>query len=203
MELQRGKSVLPPFVTQPGCAKLILFLWAPGTFFFFPDLFCCLNVASEYCGRKLKHAANSYNHVLLLPGFSSANPHLGPNYRWSRMSEMTREIWAVRGSWQQDQTLRLWCQLRKWRILTIFCLIQRICALWLFFPFWHGAEVWQGSKCHGPGGLISFVPWLPREDVEVSFQYFVSYCVATSWNCQVLAFSHPGEGLHHRIFRKK
>lgn len=56
---------------------------------------------------------------------------------------------------------------------------EDLCSLTLF-PFWHGAEVWQGRKCHGPGGLISFVLWLPREDVEVSFQYFVSYCVATS-----------------------
>lgn len=44
---------------------------------------------------------------------------------------------------------------------------------------------------------------LPKEDVEVSSQHFVSYCVAAFRNCQALAFSHPGEGLHHGIFRKK
>ena len=48
------------------------------------------------------------------------------------------------------------------------------------FPFWLGAEGWQGRKWPGPGGPISFVQWLPREDVEVSSQHFVSYCVATS-----------------------
>lgn len=57
-------------------------------------------------------------------------------------------------------------------------------------------------KVPGPGGLISFV-LLPKEDVEVSSQHFVSYCVAAFRNCQALAFSHPGEALHHRIFRKK
>lgn len=51
------------------------------------------------------------------------------------------------------------------------------------FPSWRGAEVWQGRKCPGPGGPISFVQRLPREDVEVSSQHFVSYCVATSQNC--------------------
>jgi len=62
------------------------------------------------------------------------------------------------------------------------------------FSSWCEAGVWHGRKCPGVMVLISSVQRLPKEDVEVSSQHFVSYCVATSQNCQVLAFSHPGEG---------
>lgn len=77
---------------------------------------------------------------------------------------------------------------------------EDLCCLPLF-PSGTGLRFGKGESA--PGGLISSVLPLPEEDVEVSSQHFVSYCVAAFRNCQALAFSHPGEGLHHGIFGKK
>lgn len=100
------------------------------------------------------------------------------------------EVWGCGARWQNDESLPLLAPSRGSVVSDSF-------------PFWHRAEVWQGWKCPSPGGLISVMLPLPKEDVEVSSQHFVSYCVAAFRNCQALAFSHPGEGLHHGIFRKK
>lgn len=136
-------------------------------------------------------------------GFSSANPHLAPSYQ--RL--MIPEAEPATLGWQKP----LMAQLKFWDLVPAnkekspgcFLLpLEDLCCL-KSFPSWCGAEVWHGRKCPGLTALISSVQRLPREDVEVSSQHFVSYCVAASRNCQALAFSHPGEGLHHGIFRKK